>query len=430
MGSSIVLKLLKVTHYYRNKQNKKWYLPFGYDAEDIDLNNISLHIYQGEALGIIGEPESSKASVGQLLAGAIKPDKGKVVCTEDLFYGYIEDQSLIHQTVEAYTAQLVQLFPYEINDHKAEQIIQYAHLGDYKTKPVNHISKVAYAQLLLSIARSSKSNIIILNHVIDYLTPQFMERAIELTNDYIENNLTIVSIGDDIDKISQVSNYIAWFSHGQLRMEGSLKQVIPSFKEHERDRLSLNSKEEIENFDLDWKKNRTRIPEMTYNFKRVERYNHAKSPKFLVRFWTLASGTILGLALMMLLIFNNIGIISITDFTNRATMQNENKDPYGEKLAYGIAFNGSVDMQGDKQVTIPKYSVVTITGENSKNYRVTADNKTYYVSKDKLEYFNPAGLYQTHSFKKLAPYMKSNYSNYYAYFNSQLHKSIVQLLKL
>lgn len=63
-------------------------------------------------------------------------------------------------------------------------------------------------------------------------------------------------------------------------------------------------------------------------------------------FWTLASGTILGLALMMLLIFNNIGIISITDFTNRATMQNENKDPYGEKLAYGIAFNGSVDMQG------------------------------------------------------------------------------------
>ncbi len=54
---------------------------------------------------------------------------------------------------------------------------------------------------------------------------------------------------------------------------------------------------------------------MTYNFKRVERYNHAKPPKFLVRFWTLASGTILGLALMMLLIFNNIGIISITDFT-------------------------------------------------------------------------------------------------------------------
>ncbi len=39
---------------------------------------------------------------------------------------------------------------------------------------------------------------------------------------------------------------------------------------------------------------------------------------------------------MMLLIFNNIGIISIYNFTNRANAKN--KDPYGEKLAYGIAF--------------------------------------------------------------------------------------------
>ena len=55
-------------------------------------------------------------------------------------------------------------------------------------------------------------------------------------------------------------------------------------------------------------------------------------------FWTLASGTILGLALMMLLIFNNIGIISITDFTNRATMQNENKRSIWRKVSLWNCF--------------------------------------------------------------------------------------------
>ena len=75
MGSSIVLKLLKVTHYYRNHNSKKWYRPLGYDAEDINLNNISLHIYQGEALGIIGEPGSSKTLIGRILSGSVKPDK-------------------------------------------------------------------------------------------------------------------------------------------------------------------------------------------------------------------------------------------------------------------------------------------------------------------------------------------------------------------
>ena len=35
-------------------------------AEDIELNKISLHIYQGEALSVIGEPGSSKTLIEEL----------------------------------------------------------------------------------------------------------------------------------------------------------------------------------------------------------------------------------------------------------------------------------------------------------------------------------------------------------------------------
>ena len=56
MGSSIVLKCSMSRIIIEVRKNRKWYLPFGYAAEDIELNNISLHIYQGEALAIIGEP--------------------------------------------------------------------------------------------------------------------------------------------------------------------------------------------------------------------------------------------------------------------------------------------------------------------------------------------------------------------------------------
>ena len=104
-------------------------------------------------------------------------------------------------------------------------------------------------------------------------------------------------IDNDIDKISETANYITWVSHGQIRKEGSLNQVLPVFREHEKDRQSIDSKTQLESFDLDWKKSRTRIPEMTYNFKRIERYNHAKPP-VLVRFWTLFASFLIGLALM------------------------------------------------------------------------------------------------------------------------------------
>ena len=68
---------------------------------------------------------------------------------------------------------------------------------------------------------------------------------------------------------------------------------------------------EIENFDYDWKQNRSRIPEMTYNFKRIERYNHAKPPRFLVRFWTLFVSFLIGLVLMSVLFFNNLGMVKL-----------------------------------------------------------------------------------------------------------------------
>ena len=76
----------------------------GYDAEDINLNNISLHIYQGEALGIIGEPGSSKTLIGRILSGSVKPDKGKVVRTKNLYFGDIDDRKINNLTVSQYRA--------------------------------------------------------------------------------------------------------------------------------------------------------------------------------------------------------------------------------------------------------------------------------------------------------------------------------------
>lgn len=422
MGSSIVLRLLKVTHYYRNKQSKTWYRPFGYGAEDINLNNISLHIYQGESLGLIGEPGSSKTLIGRILSGTVKPDKGKVSRSENLFYGDMEDRKVAHQSVQEYVDDAVQLFSYKVSNHKAEQIIQWAHLDEKKNSLVSNLSDAEYAQLLLSIARSCQCKIIILSHVLTHLDDLFFKRAIELSNDYIQNNDTLVLIDNDITKISKTTNYITWVSHGQIRKEGSLNQVLPIFKEHENDRKSIDSKAQLENFDLDWKKSRTRMPEMTYNFKRVERYNHAKPPVFLVRFWTLFASFLIGMALMGVLLFNNIGKVHIPENTTQDSIQNQNKDTYEDKLAYGIAIDGSTTLKGTSHSVLPKYGIATITGENSKKYRIEMNHKNYTVGKNELFYFNPAGLYESHSFKTLSPYIKTNYSTYYEYFNSHLHQ--------
>ncbi|MCT1757516.1 ATP-binding cassette domain-containing protein [Staphylococcus haemolyticus] len=420
MGSSIVLKMLNVTHYYRSKKNRKWYLPFGYAAEDIELNNISLHIYQGEALAIIGEPGASKTLLGRIIAGDIKPDRGKINKSVSTYYGDIKDKHLIHLTVRQYVKEIQRLFSYETTSHSVDQIIKFAHLDDKSTFNINMLSHSDFAQLILSIARVCRKELIILNHIIEHLDEDFLEKAKQLSKDYVNDNNSLVFIDNDLEKVEKVSNYVAWISHGQVRMEGSLNQVLPVFKEHEQDRMSIGNDEEQQNFDLDWKESRSRLPEMSYNFKRVERYRHAKVPNFVVRFWTILIASLICLAIVGALVVNNIGRFDVPII--EAQKKVENKDPFEEKLAYGIVLDDSITLNGDSNTKVPKYAFLTITGENSKKYRVNIDNQDYVVEKHKLQYFNPAALYESHSFKKLSPYMKSNYSNFVDYYNSHLHK--------
>ncbi|MDM7863771.1 ATP-binding cassette domain-containing protein [Staphylococcus borealis] len=427
MGSSIILKMLNVTHYYRSKKNRKWYLPFGYAAEDIELNNISLHIYQGEALAIIGEPGSSKTLIGRIMAGDIKPDRGKINQSVSTYYGDIKDKHLIHMTVRQYVTEVQRLFSYETTSHNVDQIIKFAHLYDKSSVHINALSHSDFAQLILSIARVSRKDLIILNHIIEHLDEAFLEKAKQLSKDYISENKSLVFIDNDLAKVEKVSNYVAWISHGQVRMEGSLNQVLPVFKEHEQDRMSIANDEEQLNFDLDWKESRSRLPEMSYNFKRVERYRHAKVPDFVVRFWTILITSLICLFIVGALVINNVGRFDVPII--EAQKKVENKDPFDEKLAYGIVLEDSITLKGDSNINVPKYTFLTITGENSKSYRVSSDDKDYVIAKHKLEYFNPAALYESHSFKALSPYMKSNYSNYVDYFNSHLHKKHDQVKK-
>lgn len=294
---------------------------------------------------------------------------------------------------------------------------------------VNQLTHQEYAQLIISLGRASKAEILIFNHIIEYLDTSFLEKAIELSDDYIKNELTLIIIDDDIDKIEKVSNYVAWISHGQLRMEGSLNQVLPVFREHEIDRQSLNSVEEKGNFDLDWKKNRTRIPEMSYNFKRIERYKHAKAPEYIVKFWTILISLILCLCLAGSLVLANKGKLQIANNVSQSKIQNQNSDPYEEKLGYGLVLDDKMTLNGNKNITVPQYTLLTIIAENSKNYKVTIDDKNYVVGKSDLTYFNPAALYETHQFKNLSKYMKSNYSNYVDYYNSHLHQPHAKVKK-
>ena len=108
---------------------------------------------------------------------------------------------------------------------------------------------------------------------------------------------------------------------------------------------------------------------MTYNFKRVERYKHAQAPVYIVKFWTILINLVLGMVVMFALIFTNTGNIQLSNNLSQSKFKTK-MWIHMKKLAYGLALNRKIHLHGNNELTAPKYSLLTIIGENSKNYRV------------------------------------------------------------
>lgn len=45
------------------------------------------------------------------------------------------------------------------------------------------------------------------------------------------------------------------------------------------------------------------------------------------------------------LLFNNLGKVHISENNTQAAIQNQSKDPYEDKLAYGLALDGSTTLK-------------------------------------------------------------------------------------
>jgi len=69
---------------------------FGYVQEHIVLKGIFLDINQGEFLSILGGNGTGKTTLLQILAGLMKPKKGKVNYKKDLNLGYVHQNPMIH----------------------------------------------------------------------------------------------------------------------------------------------------------------------------------------------------------------------------------------------------------------------------------------------------------------------------------------------
>ncbi len=226
---------------------------FGYDKEKIILNGIDFKVKKGEYLTIIGGNGSGKSTLLKLLAGLIKPIKGKVKYVKNSKISYIHQNPMIQFSEDSVLKELSNVreskieTDFNINPFKkskkkeevktdneivlsdyAEELVDYF---DIKKLLNNHPydcsggeqQKIAFIKALLE-----KPDIMILDEPTKGLDPISNNKLSKLLKKVNDEGVTIIMTTHDLSFVADNVERCVMIFDGSLQLDTTPTQIFSS----------------------------------------------------------------------------------------------------------------------------------------------------------------------------------------------------------
>lgn len=206
------------------------------------VNNLSLHVNEGEILGLIGPNGAGKTTTFNLITGFIRPDKGKVI------YDGINISSLKpHEICKLGMTRTFQLakpmYGMTIIDnvlvgalnrkssvkeaiHYSEEILGFLGLTKFRTVNADNLP-IGYHKLLeLAKCLATQPRLLLLDEVMSGLNPSELDLLIKKIMEIRSKGISILLIEHVMEAVTYISDRIIVLNYGEKICEGTPDFVI------------------------------------------------------------------------------------------------------------------------------------------------------------------------------------------------------------
>lgn len=198
----------------------------------VAVNGVSLHLGEGEILGIIGPNGAGKTTLFNLVSGALPVDRGEVVFDGEPISGLASHQIARRGLVR--TFQVVKPFggltvlenvlvgaflrrpePDAAESH-ARDILRRLGLLESADRPAKGLTLVARKRLELARALATEPRVLLLDEVLAGLTPTESAQMVSVVRSIRDGGVSLVIIEHVMAAIMALSDRIAVIHHGEL----------------------------------------------------------------------------------------------------------------------------------------------------------------------------------------------------------------------
>ena len=229
-----LLKLLNINKYYKSYDKpvdrlKEIILKRSYHHSHHVLNNISLTLQPGEAIGILGRNGAGKSTLLKILLGITLPDTGsieshgKITGLLELGSGFESELTGLENILT--NGLLIGMTSAEIVEKK-QQIIEFSELGGYITEPISTYSSGMVMRLAFSIAIFADPDCFIVDEALAVGDAAFQQKCFKKIKQFREKGGALLFVSHDLNAIKMICDRTLVLDKGCLKFDGDTEAGV------------------------------------------------------------------------------------------------------------------------------------------------------------------------------------------------------------
>lgn len=196
------------------------------------LSNLTFDLVDGDRVGLVGHNGAGKSTLLRALGRIYVPTSGAALIQGEI--GSLIDISLgINPEATGrenvfIRGQLLGMTKREIAS-RYDEIVEFAELGDFMEMPVRTYSSGMHLRLAFAVSTVVRPEILIMDEWLSVGDENFKHKSEERLSKLVDSTKILVIATHSRELIERVCNRVIWLEHGQIRMDGTLDEVLPAY---------------------------------------------------------------------------------------------------------------------------------------------------------------------------------------------------------
>lgn len=212
IGITIVERVHEL--FARRKKNR--------DNDFYALKDVSLTIYKGESVGIIGRNGAGKSTLLKILAEVVEPSDGSIEINGTVA-SVLEIGMGFHPELtgreNVFLSGAMLGMPKRTIASRFDEIVEFSGVGKFIDTPVKHYSSGMYLRLAFAFVAHLDADIMLLDETLSTGDISFQMQCYEKIEKLIQKGKTIVMVSHNLNDIVRVSKKIVYLENGIIKSD-------------------------------------------------------------------------------------------------------------------------------------------------------------------------------------------------------------------